>query len=201
MSIFPVPNPTHISLRCLNSQSMENLSVAYDMTVRDAQNQVICFKYGSDGFNSERLQHVRLSHAPPCRSEIPYGWDADEILLVEDEIAFIESVPMPFEYVSPVDIAKWIDIYDQPHISNTLLPSDIQEEVETLFLEDNEKWNTYVRMMCSTRQMRTKIDESMFTSFIGEVRRRLDRAFVQPGEMVGCLAAQVVAEPCTQECT
>jgi RNA polymerase Rpb1, domain 5 len=43
-----------------------------------------------------------------------------------------------------------------------------------------------------------KLNSEAFEYLLGEVETRFNQAFVQPGEMVGALAAQSLGEPATQ---
>lgn len=44
------------------------------------------------------------------------------------------------------------------------------------------------------------LTESGWDWLVGRVREEFDASLVQPGEMVGCLAAQSIGEPTTQMC-
>ncbi len=68
--------------------------------------------------------------------------------------------------------------------------------------KENSTWlfKIYLRSMLCTKNMiqMERISTEAFDWIIGEIKSRFDQAIVNPGEMVGPIAAQSIGEPATQ---
>lgn len=109
----------------------------------------------------------------------------------------------------------------KPNSKSDMHPSDVLRKLENL-LEDlspipglnvrkdelilqakeNSTWlfKIYLRSMLCTKSMiqTERLSSEAFDWVIGEIKSRFDQALVNPGEMVGPIAAQSLGEPATQ---
>lgn len=171
-------------------KSLEDLYVAYDMTVRNSTQDIIQFKYGGDGLDPSEMEgtkgpidlervlnHVRATH--PYTSEDPLA--GKEVLQLGEK--YLEDDA--FKELSP----------------------EFKEELKT-FLEKYSKrvdkiQSRFFRATSKGKALpvERQLERLTFTQLIDFLNSCLDRyqsAVMEPGTAVGALCAQSIGEPGTQ---
>jgi len=79
---------------------------------------------------------------------------------------------------------------------------NVRRDELTLQAKENSTWlfKIYLRsMLCSKNMIQNeRLSSEAFDWIIGEIKSRFDNALVNPGEMIGPIAAQSLGEPATQ---
>ncbi|XP_064097530.1 DNA-directed RNA polymerase III subunit RPC1-like [Macrobrachium nipponense] len=170
-------------------KSLEDLYVAYDMTVRNSTQDIIQFKYGGDGLDPTEMEgsvgpidlerlldHIRAKS--PCSAEDPLT--GSEILQLADKY-LAEDL---FKELSP----------------------EFKKELKN-FMEKFSKRVDKIRSRLSRSKNRKilpverHLERLSFTQLINFLNACLDRyqgAVMEPGTAVGALCAQSIGEPGTQ---
>lgn len=193
-------------------KAMEDIMVHYDGTVRNSLGHVLEFRYGEDGFDGTKIETQFLENINKSDEEMreTYMWDNND---EDDE-----------EYKQIMHDKKWLQLHIIPNgerrwplpvnlkrllcsaklISNTTLLLDrgyiiarINDEAERY---DNELFRAHLRSFLASKRVieEYKLSKSGFDWMLEQIRNHYRRAMVNPGEMVGALAAQSIAEPATQ---
>ena len=160
-------------------KASENISIAYDNTVRDARNRIVQFRYGDDGFDATRLIRI-LPGKGPCGNLSRTQLYTSPI----DFPHYMLQIPKSRSLQTPRDpsvLARIEDVirYVSENPVNDVLGSLCRSYLHTdfYFQHTEDKWLLW---LCDVA-----VD-------------KYDRNMVEPGEMVGVLAAQSIAEPATQ---
>ena len=183
---------------------MENFKINYDQTVRDASGNIVQFNYGDDGFDAVHIVRLTIPEVlePFSRWELEY----DDEMAVVREIDMIGKAVHFFEWwkqdtgeelVScPVDVEA---LFERAKIlsvgsKNTLSLNTIWNRCWMLICSvQNELFRNYLVMFLQIRRM-TDLSEVFFDWFLNTIGEKYNRAMVEPGEMVGVLAGQSIAE-------
>ena len=233
-------------------KGMEDYMVAYDMTVRNHQNQIIQFHYGSDNFDTIKVENQSLPlplmsneevydrYVVPkpsaAQSSIYNNVFTAEIMakaknqdtefqektqaLVAKMLGYRkELVEKVFKNMSsttvhcPVAFEQVItNVQNQQNIqSNSLVditPLDAHKMIEGMFERLNDyhytKPNTLFEIMfffhLSVKDLlfNKKFNFSALQVLLNMIELLYKKALVNPGEMVGMIAAQSIGEPTTQ---
>lgn len=209
-------------------KSMESVMVKYDGTVRNQNEQLIQFTYGEDGLAGEYLEFQSILSLKPSDDEFEklckFDHDDEWQQLCRDRILVRQIFPHGDDsrIVLPCNIERLIinaqKKYRITHQTQTdLTPLDVIERVKDLI--DNlviTKGNNHLSLeaqenatllmsihlrssLCSKQILHYHhLTSDAFEWLCGEIRTRFHQAHVQPGEMVGVLAAQSIGEPATQ---
>ena len=231
-------------------KAMEDLKVEYDGTIRDASKNIVQFYYGIDGYNSIKIEHVKLSLIKynDEKMENEYQWnieDVSEALLTKEAYDKLVSEnnenneamlkewnqllkdrnDLRYKYypilekelesiLSPFNIERLIyQMINQFHIEeynqSDLTPIEIIEAVNELnnYLSSYNIHNNFspilkifIRSNLSSKQfiLKHKLPKSILKHLINVIKYKILYAIVDPGEMVGVIAAQSIGEPLTQ---
>ena len=187
---------------------MENLKVAYDGTVRDASDRIVQFQYGDDGVDAVHIVRLEI---PPLQDE----WIVDDMdykcqvilrtertqCLDSDSYLRLWSQRHKEKLVScPVDVAV---LYERARMlsGNRFTPASIEylwNSVQKLLAKiDIDLFGHFLILFLQTKNL-LKLSTTFADWFIGVIEERFDRCKINPGEMVGVLAGQSIAEPATQ---
>ncbi len=176
-------------------KAMEELRVAYDGTIRNANGAIIQFSYGDDDFNGQFLERYKL-HVTDC-SDIEFGEKYSQypevyslwMHTIRDTITKRKDkrVTVPFDIYRilnkygnvsepttpsiPIPIEQFLKRF-KPH-----LPLLSEFIIRICAIDFSQKWNQEVEK---------------------EIYRRWSAARTHPGDMNGTIAAQSVGEPATQ---
>lgn len=127
-----------------------------------------------------------------------------------------EMMQLPLNVGRIIDSAKRLYVKDTTQRSN-LLPTDVIPQVRQLLdrmvivrgddpISREAQVNATLLFKAQLRSrlaykrvaLQMRLNKNAFTHILGELESRFTRALVNPGEMVGVLAAQSIGEPATQ---
>ncbi|KAL5968213.1 DNA-directed RNA polymerase III subunit RPC1 [Taenia solium] len=166
---------------------LEDLTVTYDGTVRDSRGDIVQFRYGSDGLDPGEMEVenfpadlkrelANIKGISPCRSE-------PSMTASEVEIAINAALNLPaFKNVDealPTYIKMFFtkDVLPQMRSARGVRMAEVTEGVEA---EPHRLTRTQLRL------------------FLMRVKKKFERAFIEPGTAVGALCGQSIGEPATQ---
>lgn len=182
--------------------------MAYDGTVRDASDRIVQFKYGDDGVDAVHIVRLKI---PPLQEE----WIVDDMeyarqvmlrterqqCLESDSYLKVWSKRHGEDLVScPVDVAV---LYERARMmsGNKFEPASVEslwDSVQKLLAKiDIDLFGHFLVLFLQTKNL-LKLSTTFADWFLGIIEERFDRCKINPGEMVGVLAGQSVAEPSTQ---
>jgi DNA-directed RNA polymerase beta' subunit len=218
-------------------KSMEDLTVQYDGTVRDANNNIIQFHYGEDGVNPVKIESQGLPLGNMSQEEIrtQFGmtgvdWstvlkdgvtrDSDAELITEftnqvlfDQRMLVEGV---FQSKSldtggifaPVNLARWIlNTKTRFALKTTektdLTPATVLEGIKKIIARTHpyhKIWCALLRFYLAPHKLivKERFTKEAFEMLMEIIVVSHMKAWVQPGEQVGIVAAQSIGEPATQ---
>jgi len=226
-------------------KAMEDLSVKYDGTVRNAAEGIIQFIYGDDGMDSTKVENQFVNTVKMNQEQIYNKFvfhenenyqlfldkktfdelDSDLIntrmldyynSLIEDRNFIISKIhdnsinsiiyyPInlqrlvnttcnlfelnknSFSDVSPLEILDTIDSLEKELVVNSIINKNIILGILLRY---------YLSPKILIKEK--KITKSAFDYIIGIIKQKFYDSIVQPGEMVGAIAAQSIGEPATQ---
>jgi hypothetical protein len=200
--------------------ALEDLVTHHDGSVRDAMGGLLQIRYGEDGINATKLETQTLPLATMSDEDIRAAFTADgdgrEAVYVEaileDRRMLVEGVfrgKMGKAVKYPVHLERMIfgvrNAFGlQGGREDVALVSgsdvlDAQEYVLKKTHADNRLWAALVRFHMSPKKLR----EAGFTKVALEALKeqvvlRHWKAWVEPGQPVGVIAAQSIGEPATQ---
>lgn len=191
------------------TKALEAFQVAYDGTVRDAENHLIELRYGSDDIDASHLERVNLPVLRMTNSQITRMFRhcvAEELKIVQTLSAellrarlTVHSDVLQIESYLPVNFPCLLN--QLPLVKTSSLTAETAWAIlkmweipfRTLSLELATRW--YLRSSEVLRVFRTAQE---LREFLGKITTRIQCARVSPGEMVGVLAAESVGHPATQ---
>ena len=218
-------------------KAMEDLTVQFDGTVRDARGNIVQFRYGEDGVNATKIEHVNLPlqgmTAENIRSSYGMvGTKWDEILMpgvtLEDSgtdvASFIENVledrrmlvegvnrgKMDRELHSPVNIERLLNnlqvkfkIDPSKNPRTDLQPLYVIKNIENVIKKTQSYhriWAAAIRFYCAPHKLivQRRFTKLAFDALCEFLVVKNWQSWVQPGELVGIIAAQSIGEPSTQ---
>ena len=183
---------------------MENFKVAYDSTVRDADGSIVQFDYGDDGFDAVRI--VRLEVPAVLESYNRFEHTHDDELAIVSELVGVRRSSVFFDQWKtehqesliscPVDVELLFERAKILSESSTLSFSFncIYKKCLNLIKKiTNELFKNYLILFLQVRRM-VELSDVFFEWFLKTLEESHSRAKINPGEMVGVLAGQSVAE-------
>lgn len=228
---------------------MEDIKIAYDLTIRNNKNSIIQFVYGGDGFDALRIEKQFFELLKDDNIVEKYKWKkkdlkkcilknlldkyADEVEYkkIDDEFqelincrVFLRKNDYTETVYIPVNIFRIIKqsekIYDiNKNAKTDLDPIYLITEVTNLChklqiiyddrmiaQELNDKCLKLLRIMIKEKLsskiiiFQNRITKIAFDYIIKTIYTMFLKSIAQPGEMVGCISAQSIGEPCTQLC-
>ena len=201
--------------------AMEDLVTHYDGSVRDANGNIVQFAYGEDGMNATKLETQEIGLSNMKDSEIQMQFDAPDSS-PDRKLAYINAVLADRNMLIrnvfnneknrmvryPVDLKRIIDSIivgfrltkesaPAPISSDQVL--DAQEQILQKTTTKHKTWSALVRFHLAPLKLR----EYGFT--IGALNTLVERivlthwkAWAEPGEPAGVIAAQSIGEISTQ---
>jgi len=203
-------------------KAMEDVKVHYDGTVRMGSNSIIEFRYGGDGMEATKLERQKLAcigwDTPRLQEEM-VSRDADPVTIRQHDrlaslLSRIRDVRMNhFETIDETTLLP----FNMDRMSHRLehdAPVDEQGS-HAQYASVLEETLTECRRI--TKEHRLCCFEAFLLYYLGAARlkrhasslrsvrdvcgrivSKMRFGHVNPGEAVGCIAAQSVGEPCTQ---
>ncbi|KAJ3068338.1 DNA-directed RNA polymerase II subunit rpb1, partial [Quaeritorhiza haematococci] len=200
-------------------KALEDLSVKYDHTVRNANNQVIQFVYGEDGMDGTAVERQSLDLSDlKERYWIP---DAPEEYeqLVKDRDALLATGIDFSTVVVPVNMRRLVRHVQETTCSNQDQNSQnryadiarrVSETLDSVFVScfpdqtANATWlfRVLARSVLASKRIvhEYKLSDRQVDTLLELLKKRFQKGVVCPGEMVGVVAAQSIGENVTQLC-
>jgi DNA-directed RNA polymerase II subunit RPB1 len=218
-------------------KAMEDLTVQFDGTVRDARGNIVQFRYGEDGVNATKIENVNMSLQGMSAENIrnTYGmvgtkWEdilmpgvplenpgtelatfIDKVL--EDRRMLVEGVnrgKMDRELHSPVNIERLLNnlqakfkIDPSKNPRTDLQPAYVIKNLESVIKKTQSYhriWAAAIRFYCAPHKLivQRRFNKLAFDTLCELLVVKNWQSWVQPGELVGIIAAQSIGEPSTQ---
>lgn len=196
-------------------KNMESVRVEYDGTVRNAQGRILQFSYGDDG--GDGLYTERVKYNVPSTDE--WEWTSEELTVVEvatrqrcvaetarlrDGITLIaEFLPTLTLLLDPTTVwdrvpASMCDFRSPYTLDEALDRSEkLLNDVRDM-IPPNPLFEAVIGLSFASKRLVGK--HPMYIESVCEnLLARLQKGMVNPGEMVGVVAAQSISEPATQQ--
>ena len=192
---------------------LENVKVRYDGTVRDANDFIVQFTYGDDGYDATRLTRQRIPKRVEDLNVFDYQWQLEELVRT-----FQNRTRFAFEYMDafkarhdtkvvscPLDLGgileRCITNSKRLDIKRFKVERDITYVASRLQacvgLFNNELLVHTIICFVQLRVFLT-LERFWMQFFFDQVDFGMKQIKISPGEAVGVLAGQSVAEPATQ---
>ncbi len=173
---------------------MEDLSLRYDLTVRNSENTIVQFVYGDDNLNPELMEnndrpvdfhrlllHITQTHPSNIDEKAVMGQDL--IDLVEEHL-----FSKDFQKILPTGITFHNEIRN--FIKRLVqmqrdLSADANEEITNAMIEQRI-WN------------KCRLSKPQVEILLRSALAKFEHASVPPGEAIGASGAQSISEPGTQ---
>ena len=234
-------------------KAMEDISIKYGGTVRNAANNIVEFTYGDDSIDPIKLEKIKLELLTYSNEQLEKKYkfteeDYKNLKKIMDKKAYDNmnkdknfqkdldrNYEMIYEFrevlrneyfqgMKVMDITVHCPINfhgllqsarDKFHVNNMmktdLTPKYIETQIDKLLKELKEyvpdnALKLFTIIMYSNLAPKVSIVQNRFNTvvfdyIINSIREKYLSSFVQPGEMVGILAAQSIGEPSTQMST
>ena len=208
-------------------KSMEDLHVEYDGTVRNVNNSIVQFHYGGDGIDTTAVEKQPCDLGMMSMETIYKEFacsktDYDSIVkgdmtesppdmvqqILEDRDILVKQVfqfTKSTDVFAPVNLKRLVEKYRNTFATKTdLTPEYVVSELDKMTHESlmahNKVFHILLRFYLAPKKsiLGLRLSKDMFDELLRDIRFRYMKALVQPGEMVGTLAAQSIGEPTTQ---
>lgn len=195
-------------------KAMETLTVVYDRTIRNANQNIVQFQYGADDFDATYLVRQTLGCLRTPLGELKHAfedgaeWDMFKAELVKlrkrrwrwivemDSFVYcpgsIQDILMTFESRCNEDDDSLLSPPECLAAVNNLC-----SRICTAMWSKRNCYEVLLRWHLRYEAVRT-FKKKKFTLMLQEITRRTQCALVSAGEAVGALSAQSISEPLTQ---
>lgn len=203
---------------------MEDLKVFYDGTVRNAHNIVIQPIYGNDGFDGSKIERIKARHTNINDINFDKIYKINDIneeiikeeyeQLKKDRIfsskIFSKGIETPVNYnriVQDVVFRYKLNNSEQTTLKHSDIINQVKSMLSILIIDDNEELNTMSQLgfhiltrdrLCSKTLIELNFNQEALTYLLEKIKYMFMDSVINPGEMVGTVAAQSIGEPCTQ---
>ena len=230
-------------------KGLEDLTVAYDLTIRNNKNKIIQFKYGEDGYDPLYVENQNIPFIGITTEEIygHYQMPTDSTknsiyntlytkqtftrfkrqktalqekckqyidYLIKNRQVIVENVykniyktninmPVGFSY-----IINNIAGMQEQNVIIDITPLEVFELIETTFkkleklnfCKPNELFKTLYYYYLSPKEliMNKRLTRKSIILLLDNIVLAYKKSIINPGEMVGMIAAQSIGEPTTQ---
>ena len=201
-------------------KALETITVEYDGTVRDSYKNLIELRYGGDNCDAAHLERVNLSflklNLEQLRNKFkPYEHELDTLVILirqtlQEKISLISpnldtvsflpvNVPLLLlqKSSSTVEEGELPLSSEKAHKAVSKLLSYFEHthsDKQTLFLRSSIAYTLRSAEVVD----REHLSVNQFKHLIENIKHIYAKSAVNPGEMVGVLAAESTGEPCTQ---
>ena len=181
-------------------KALENITIQWDGSARNADGSIIQFQYGDDGFDSMRVcnQYIdswELSHAETYDLMEDY-WYLQDINKWRDDGSKDTGM-----FMLPIPVERYIDnailnCKKKPFVG----VRKAKEKLNELYKEiDNKMLQILIRAKLNPKRVKDlKISVDAFDDIVKHIREEYTLIKATAGESVGALAAQSIGEPATQ---
>ena len=223
-------------------KAMEDIKICMDSTVRDANNNIVQFIYGEDGFDGHKIEKIGLNIITKSNNQIENEYSLNKVYLENklsntkdinlDEIidrntSEVKKIIELKDYVIksvykenltdnclfyPINIKRIIE-YSINNFPNNYKYTDLNlnnvfDKIEELIVKCqvsnslfslNKVFEILLRIELSPRILIDKnISQLCFNNIYIEIINKFYKSLVEPGTLVGTIAAQSIGEPATQ---
>ena len=198
-------------------KAMEDLMINHDGTVRDSNGSIVQFYYGEDGINSTKVEACALPLDKMTDAQIrtEFGSEgvptefidqviADRKMLIEGVFGSANSI----ELFGPLNLERVIlnikiKFNLKEDTATTLTPDRIIADIQKILDKTqsyNKMWGAMLRFHFAPHKIINKehFTEDAWSTLVDLVVLKDWKAWAQPGEFVGIIAAQSIGEPATQ---
>jgi DNA-directed RNA polymerase III subunit RPC1 len=206
----PFPSANSHLIMIAFSQSLEDLVLHYDNTVRNSSGEVVQLTYGGDGLDpmmmegkdrpvdfARVLAHVRASS--PCAGEDPV--DADTILESIDELlGDMRGPSKEFKQELREFLEKYAKRVRQAHASVAAVAAPLKQAAAEHPPSKRRRGGapTPLKPKSDIRRQVERLTLTQLVEFVDKCREKYMKAVIEPGTAVGALCAQSIGEPGTQ---
>ena len=186
-------------------KSMEDHKVLYDGTVRNAEESIIDFSYGGDGFDAARIERVKLNILTESVNDIcdrMTAWESEQAIFARDMIMQCKTSVLINELDTRVLLP--FNPYRMHLEHNPNSTSATFDELEklvqhyTLLRKSSIYRATLLDFFCTSKLYAAKLSIEEGNAIFEKIKQKWIECKVNYGEMVGSIAAQSIGEPCTQ---
>ena len=193
--------------------ALEDLITQHDGSVRDATGNVVQLSYGEDGANATKLESQSLPLASmsdeEIRAQFSDGGEEYVAAVMEDRRILVENVFLnkPQRNVTyPVHLERMIYAFKfsfgLTEETATVTASEVSEAQNAILTRThahNAVWSALVRFHLSPQKLRKAgYTKASLDALTEQIVLNHWRAWVEPGQPVGVIAAQSIGEPATQ---
>ena len=205
-------------------KALEDLKVGYDGIVSNANGMIIQFVYGNDGFDGSRIEKQTIDIGLLSEDDFEQKYKiepngnasiSEEYSQLKDDRKYLQMINTTTEEISlssPINMDRIIEHVSIEHPQNpqdSITPDYIWSAVKTLTIDDgllrasigslnrSRIIEILIRTKLAIKQI-INLSKTGFDYIISRIKYLHTRAIIQPGEMVGVIAAQSVSEPATQ---
>jgi intein/homing endonuclease len=198
-------------------KAMEDLMINHDGTVRDSNGSIVQFYYGEDGINSTKVEAcaLPLDKMTDAQIKAEFGSDgvptefvdqviADRKMLIEGVFGSANSI----ELFGPLNLERVIlnikiKFNLKEDTATTLTPDRVIADIQKILDKTqsyNKMWGAMLRFHFAPHKVINKehFTEEAWSTIVDLVVLKDWKAWAQPGEFVGIIAAQSIGEPATQ---
>lgn len=197
-------------------KAMETIMVEYDGTVRNSLGHVLQFQYGEDGLDGTKIEGQFLETIDKDREHLirMYAWnendpDADpEFTQVYADHEWLKKSIIPRgerRWPLPVNLRRLLETAQIKRSDDNegFTRQYIIERNESFIravVKNNELFRAHLRSFLASKRIiwEYELTRVGYEWLLNSIERMYIRSFVNPGEMVGPLAAQSIGEPATQ---
>lgn len=187
-------------------KSMEDAKVNYDGTVRDALEGILDFVWGGDGMDSSKLERVKLDILKEDLASIKERMNEIEFAVAKNarkkllETRLITTMPS-------LDTRVLLPFNPKRLLQNVVYTNVPEEQIG-----EKEAHEYFIKLLfvCNTNTLKLAVvdkfnsyalktvEKNSFKQLFEKIEEKIINAKINPGEMVGSIAAQSVGEPATQ---
>ena len=199
-------------------KAMEDLKVNYDFSVRSSNGNIVQFIYGDDGMDAIKIEQFNLNILDASREDITAKYGKIEGKVGEDALArILQHKEYIFDEIykrksistgvfSPVNFPRIINDTKQNYKTKDSVDSDTifkmnDKTNEECFINAEYKANKMFAILIDIYLHPVnleKISEEGIKLIHKTIVDKYKSGIVNPGEMVGPIAAQSIGEPATQ---
>lgn len=175
-------------------KTMEDATIVTDSTVRNSSGEIMQLRYGGDGWDSERLERVKVRSTsfPTLRRRLGKVYFDRH---VRHLIPVLQDRDFVLMYV-PIDIRLLVKYHSNGGDAvDTTLAIEFADRIATVFgKEPSQMFRLHILIHLPLVNVPT-VDKR---SFWDALEKKCWRARITFGSMVGAIAAVSLGEPCTQ---
>jgi len=191
-------------------KSMEDLKADYNYSVRSSNGNIVQFMYGDDGMDSIKIEEIPLDILKLSKADIEKKYEGPTLDKILDHKKFLfEQVfkmkDIPSNVFTPVHFIRIINDNREKFKGNVSDKQSQYNEIEkvkekctinTVF-KHNEIFNKLIDIYLHPTNLKG-ISMIGCEHIYAQVITDFNNAIINPGEMVGPIAAQSIGEPATQ---